>query len=372
MFNPGDVPGIFFMVNNDEIYMKSALKLASGASNRVSTNPKVGCIIVRNKKIAGRGYHEYFGGPHAEVIALSGAGRLSRGATMYVTLEPCCHYGKTPPCTDAIVKAGIKEVVMAMKDPNVLVMGKSIRLLRRRGVRIRTGVMEKEARKLNEAYIKYTESKMPFIILKSAMTLDGKITTVSGNSKWITNLSSRQYAHRLRGRVDAILVGINTVLADNPRLTSRKKGTSPIRVILDTHLKIPLNARVLNEDAPAIVATASDKKRKIKQLQEKGVEVINPGSGKDGLNLKKLMKMLGKRSISSIVVEGGGSVNASFLNQGLVDRVLFFIAPKILGGRDSLTPVEGSGIRGIDRAIGLKDITIKRFGDDILVDGYVV
>ncbi len=355
----------------DRFYMKSALRLAARGTNRVSPNPRVGCIIVRNNLVVGRGYHEYFGGPHAEVNALSKAGRLSRGADLYVTLEPCCHYGKTPPCTDAIIGAGIKRVVIAMKDTNPLMKGRSIGLLKRNGIDVITGVLEKEAGKLNESYIKYIKNRRPFVILKAALTLDGKIASPSGDSRWITGIASRKYVHKLRSQVDAILVGINTVLVDNPRLTARRKGMNPVRIVLDTRLRIPVSARVLDNEAPALVVTCSDKKKKVKQLKEKGVNVIILKERKGGIDLKKLMKVLGESSISSVLVEGGGSINASFLNRKLVDKVLFFIAPKILGGRDSITPVEGPGLRNVKKAIVLKDINTKRIGSDILVEGYL-
>ena len=357
-------------------FMHEAIALARKGSFRVSPNPKVGCVLVKKGKIISRGSHQHFGGLHAEINALREAGVRAKGSTMYINLEPCRHYGKTPPCTEAIIEAGVKEVVVGMVDPNPLVNGKGLKELKAKGIRIKLGVLKEECAKLNEPYIKYITQGLPFIILKSAMSLDGKIATPSGDSKWISSEASRKYVKTLRSQVDAILVGIDTVLQDNPGLLSSHSEKRPIRVILDSHLRIPLDARVLNSRAPTIVVTQKgvDKKR-IGNLEARGVEVLQIPKWKKhprrGLDLKFLMKKLAKRGVASILIEGGGKVNASALEMGLVDKVIFFIAPKIIGGENAITPVEGKGIDRIGEAIKLKNTKIKRFGEDILFEGYV-
>jgi diaminohydroxyphosphoribosylaminopyrimidine deaminase/5-amino-6-(5-phosphoribosylamino)uracil reductase len=357
-------------------FMNKAIALARRGLSRVSPNPQVGCVLVKKGKIISQGYHQYFGGPHAEINALREAGLKAKGSTLYINLEPCCHYGKTSPCTEAIIEAGVKQVIVGMVDPNPLVNGKGLRRLKARGIKIKLGVLGAECAKLNEPYIKYITRELPFVILKSAMSLDGKIATPRGDSKWITNETSRRYVRRLRGQVDAILVGIDTVLQDNPGLLSSHFGKKPIRVVLDSQLRIPLNARVLNSRAPTIVAShkEADKKR-IDSLEARGVEVLRIPKWKKhpqrGLDLRYLMKKLARRGVVSLLVEGGGKVNASALESGLVDKVLFFIAPKIIGGRNSVTPVEGEGVDKIGQAIKLKDIKFRRLGPDILFEGYV-
>jgi len=361
---------------SDLQFMKKAIALARKGSLMVSPNPRVGCVLVKKGKIISKGYHQHFGGPHAEINALRKAGVKARGSTMYVNLEPCCHYGKTPPCNEAIIKSGVKEIVVGMVDPNPLVNGKGLKELKIRGVKVKLGVLREECTKLNEPYIKYITRGLPFVVLKSAMSLDGKIATPSGDSKWITSEASRKYAKVLRSQVDAILVGIDTVLHDNPELLSSHSGKKPIRVVLDSHLRIPLDARVLNSRAPTIVATQkeADKKR-IENLEARGVEVLLIPRWKKhlrrGLDLKYLMKNLAKRGVTSLLIEGGGKVNASALEMGLVDKLLFFIAPRIIGGENSITPVEGEGVDKIEESIKLKDIKVRRFGEDILFEGYI-
>jgi len=356
--------------------MQKAIALARKGSFKVSPNPQVGCLLVKKGEIISRGYHRHFGGAHAEINSLRKAGVKAKGSTMYVNLEPCCHYGKTPPCTEAIIKAGVKEVFVGMVDPNPLVNGKGLRELKAGGVKVKLGLLEEECRKLNEYYIKYITQRLPFVVLKSAMSLDGKIATPSGDSKWITSRVSRKYVRTLRSQMDAILVGINTVLRDNPRLMSSHSGKKPVRVVVDSHLRIPLNARVLNSRAPTIVASRreADEKR-IRSLEARGVEVIRTPKWKThphrGLDLKYLMKKLAAKGITSVLIEGGGKISASALEMGLVDKVLFFIAPKIVGGERSITPVEGEGVDRIGKAIKLKDIRVRRFGEDFLFEGYV-
>ena len=364
---------------DDEKYMRLALRLAIKAKGRTSPNPLVGAVIVKDNRIIGKGYHRRAGEPHAEINALDMAGERARGATLYLNLEPCAHFGRTSPCTKKIISSRIKEVVVAMIDSNPLNCGKGIRELRKVGTEVKVGVLEEEAKKINEAYITYITTRKPFVILKTAMSLDGKIATKTRDSKWITNESSRKYVHKLRSEVDAILVGVETVLKDNPRLTVRMSDVrcqmsdrNPIRIVVDSGARIPLGAKILNQEAPTIVATTKfASKRKIEALRKKEVKVLIIRDRDKRVNLKELLKRLGDLEITSLLIEGGGKVNASFLENGLVDKVLFFIAPKIIGGEGALTPVEGEGIERIKHAIKLKDISIKRFEEDVLVEGYI-
>ncbi len=364
---------------NNKKYMRLALRLAIKAKGRTSPNPLVGAVIVKDNRIIGRGCHRRAGEPHAEINALNMAGERARGATLYLNLEPCAHFGRTPPCTKRIISSRIKEVVIAMIDPNPLNCGRGVKKLRKAGIEVKVGVLEEEAKKINEAYTKYITTKKPFVILKTAMSLDGKIATKTGDSKWITNEKSRKYVHKLRREVDAILVGIETVLKDNPRLTSRIQDPgsripvrNPIRIVVDSKARIPLRARVLNKKAPTIIATTKFAlKRKIEALRKKGVKVLIIKDRDKKVNLKKLLKKLGELEVTSLLVEGGGKINASFLENSLVDKVLFFIASKIIGGEEALTPVEGGGIERIKDAIKLKDISVKRFEEDVLIEGYV-
>lgn len=354
--------------------MKRALQLAKLGLGHTNPNPLVGAVIVKNGKIIGEGYHEYYGGPHAEINALKSAKEDVKGAQLYVTLEPCCHYGKTPPCVDAIVKSGIKDVFIAMEDPNKLVSGKGIKHLKEAGLNVYTGLLKEEAEKVNEIFIKYITTKKPYVILKSAMTIDGKIATAAGDSKWITNDKSREHVHMIRGGVMAIMVGINTVIKDNPYLTTRIDGLkNPLRVIVDSRGRIPLDANVvIDKSARTIVATTDMMPyKKVKALKDSGVDVIVLDKLNNEVDLKKLMDMLGEMGIDSVIIEGGGTLNYSALKEGIVDKVMFYIAPKIIGGSNSLTPVEGKGIDLIKDAIIVEKLDVKRFDDDILIEGYI-
>lgn len=358
-------------------YMKRALELAKLGSGYTNPNPLVGAVIVKDENIIGEGYHELYGGSHAEINAFKNATEDVKGATMYVTLEPCSHYGKTPPCAYAIVEKGIKKVVIGMKDPNPLVAGRGIQILKDNGIEVVVGVLENEAEKINEIFIKYITKKTPFCILKTAMTLDGKIATYTGDSKWITNDASRKYVHELRHRVSSIMVGIGTVLSDDPSLTTRledKKGLSPTRIIVDSNLKIPLTAKVLdkNLEGSTIVATTEiADKEKIKFLQEMGASIIVTPTKNNKVDLTSLMEILGERKIDSVLLEGGGTLNYSALNEGIVDKVISFIAPKILGGSNAKTPVEGEGKKYIKDAIELHNIEVSKFEDDLMIVGYL-
>ncbi|QXM06815.1 bifunctional diaminohydroxyphosphoribosylaminopyrimidine deaminase/5-amino-6-(5-phosphoribosylamino)uracil reductase RibD [Crassaminicella indica] len=358
-------------------YMKRALTLAKKGIGYTNPNPLVGSVIVKNNKIIGEGYHKVYGGSHAEINAFNNATEDVTGATMYITLEPCSHYGKTPPCAYTIVKKKIKRVVIAMKDPNPLVAGKGIKILKSNGIEVVTGVLEKEAKKLNEIFIKYITTKLPFCILKTAMTLDGKIATHTGDSKWISNEGSRRIVHKLRHQVSGIMVGIGTVLADNPMLTTRldnKKGINPTRIIVDTRASIPLNSNVLKDckNIKTIIATTKLAETKnIKAIKEKGAEVIITPLKENLVDLPFLMHYLGDKKIDSILLEGGGALNYSALKENIVDKIISFIAPKIIGGIDAKSPVGGKGIAFMKNAILLKEMQVSTIGDNLMVEAYL-
>lgn len=358
-------------------YMKRALELAEKGAGHTNPNPLVGAVIVKDGKVIGEGYHQVYGSYHAEINAFKNASEDVKGATMYVTLEPCSHYGKTPPCANAIVEKGIKKVVVALEDPNPEVSGRGIKILRDNGIEVVTGVLQEESRKLNEIFLKYITTKLPFCILKTAMTLDGKIAASSGDSKWITNEESRRYVHKLRHRVSAIMVGIGTVIQDNPFLNTRlEEGESsdPIRIIVDTSAKIPLETNVLNIKSAArtiIATTEMAKKEKIKELESKGAEVIITPLKDNKVDLNYLMKALGERKIDSVFLEGGSELNYSALEAGIIDKVNAFIAPKLIGGKNAKTPVGGLGKDLMKDAVILKAIDIHRFEDDIMIEGYI-
>lgn len=360
----------------DRNYMKIALELAARARGRTSPNPMVGAVVVKEGEIIGRGYHRKAGTPHAEIHALNEAGEAARGATMYVTLEPCCHYGRTGPCTDAIINAGVARVVTAMADPNPLVSGKGIRLLESAGIEVTSGVMEEEALELNEVFIKYITTRRPYVVAKAAVSMDGKIATRSGKSKWITGAEAREYGRRLRDWYDAIMVGIGTVLADDPSLTTRLPGgggRDPVRIILDSRARIPLNARVLTQqsEAPTIIAvTSGAPPERVKALRGNGAEVLVVNDGPQ-VNLGELMRLLGDRGIASVLIEGGASVHGAAFAAQIVDKAAWFIAPKIIGGRDAPGPVGGPGADSPSEAAGLERVKVSRIGPDLLVEGYL-
>jgi diaminohydroxyphosphoribosylaminopyrimidine deaminase/5-amino-6-(5-phosphoribosylamino)uracil reductase len=361
----------------DVKFMKRALELAEKGSGYTKPNPLVGAVIVKDGKIIGEGYHEIYGSHHAEINAFRNAIEDVEGATMYVTLEPCSHYGKTPPCANAIIEKSIKRVVIGLLDPNPLVAGSGIEILKNNGIEVVIGVLEDEGKRLNEVFLKYITTKLPFGILKTAMTLDGKIASAIGDSKWITNELSRQYVHELRHRVSGIMVGIGTVLTDNPELTTRLKnreGVDPIRIIVDSAARIPLNAKVLNLDSKAktiIAATEKADKQSLRDLRNKGADIIITPLKNNKVDLSYLMQQLGQREIDSVLIEGGGALNFSALEEGIVDKVISFIAPKIIGGAASKTPVEGDGISHMKNAIQLENIQISRFEEDIMIEAYL-
>ena len=361
----------------EDEYMKLAIDLAGKARGRTSPNPLVGAVVVKDDVVVGKGFHRKAGEPHAEVNALNDAGEKAVGGELYVNLEPCNHYGRTPPCTGSIIERGIGKVFVGMEDPNEVVAGKGIQCLRDNGIYVKTGILREQSYKLNEVYIKYITEKRPFVILKSAASLDGKIATMIGDTKWITNEKSRRFLHKLRGEVDGILVGIGTIMADDPRLTARlkgRKGKDPIRIVVDSKLRIPLRANVLNpesESGAIIATTQSAPREKIRELEASGTKVVVVGAKNNRVDLREFMYKLGKMEVTSLLIEGGAEVNASALSSGIVDKVLFFYAPKIIGGVDALSMVGGKGIERLDDAAILESIKVRRFGDDILVEGYM-
>jgi diaminohydroxyphosphoribosylaminopyrimidine deaminase/5-amino-6-(5-phosphoribosylamino)uracil reductase len=389
---------------NDIYFMKKTLTLAARGKGRTSPNPLVGAVIVKGGKIIAADYHRKAGTPHAEVLALNKAGKRAKDATLYVNLEPCCHTEKrTPPCTKAIIRSGIKKVVVAMIDPNPRVSGMGLKELRKSGIETVSGIMEAEAKQLNEAFIKYISKKNPFVILKIAQSLDGKIATARGESKWITGEKAREYVHKLRNEVDAILVGIGTVIKDNPSLDCRiRKGRNPYRIIVDSNLQIPLNAKVLKHgDGKTIIATISsrptllkeitinspfvkggrrgiiskkeyaDYQNKMKRLNHMGIRILTV-KDKDGrVDLKFLMEELGRLEITSIMIEGGSSINASALSSGVVDKVMIFVGSKIIGGVDSISSVGGKSPALLKDSFNLKHLKINKIGEDVLLEGYM-
>lgn len=361
---------------NDEYFMKRALNLAEKGMGFTSPNPLVGAVIVKNGKIIAEGYHESYGENHAEINALNNAIEDVYGTTMYVNLEPCSHFGKTPPCVNRIVKSGIKKVVVAMEDPNPAVSGNGIKILKENGIEVEVGILKKEAEKLNEIFIKYIITKRPFIIMKAGMSLDGKIATHTGDSRWVTGEKSREYGHILRQKVSSILVGVNTVIMDDPMLNTRLNKIEckdPIRIVLDSYGRTPLTSKILNINPSntiiAVTNLAADEN--IKAFKERGADVIITPAKNHKVDLEFLIEELGNKKIDSLLIEGGGEVNFSFLKENLVDKVIFFIAPKIIGGKDAKTPVEGEGVECLEDAICLQNVQITNMGKNIMVEGYL-
>ena len=361
----------------DVQYMQQALALAREGLGFVSPNPLVGCVIVKDGELVGRGYHQRFGGPHAEVHALQGAGARAHGAVLYVNLEPCSHTGKTPPCADAVIESGVRRVVVALRDPNPLVAGRGLSRIEEAGIAVTVGVCEAEARKLNEAFCKYILTGRPFVTLKSAITLDGKIATCTGASQWITGELARQEGHRLRHAADAILVGVGTVVQDDPQLTTRlqdRQGVNPLRVIVDSTLRLPLQAQVTDvaADRRTLVATtARASEVQCERLRTRGVEVVCLPAYDDGrVDLEALLRYLGEQGIASVLVEGGATLSASLLRRRLADKVLFFVAPKIIGG-DGISAVGACGVEAMEQVISLRDMVGQRLGQDFLLEAYL-
>ncbi len=357
-------------------YMAEALRLAQRARGRTSPNPMVGAILVKDGRVVGTGYHPKAGEPHAEIFALRQAGPEARGATMYVTLEPCSHHGRTPPCVEAIIEAGVAEVHIAMIDPNPLVAGRGKAALEAAGIRVVVGEHEAEARALNEAFVHWITTRTPFVMAKFAMSLDGKIATRTGDARWISGPASRRFTHELRDQVDAILVGAGTVLADNPQLTTRldrEDVRHPLRVILDSQGRIPLNVRVYDPALPGrtlVATTAAMPPSRREALLARGVDVWVLPDEDGRVNLTALVQRLGEHEVTTLLVEGGSTVLGAFFDQGLVHKVLAFIAPLIIGGNEAPTPVGGQGAERLASAWRLERVELKRLGEDVLIIGY--
>ena len=362
------------MKRTPEYFMNIAMELALKAKGSTSPNPMVGALVEKGGKIIGRGFHERAGLAHAEIIALNEAGKNAKGAALYVTLEPCTHFGRTPPCVDSIIKSGIRKVFIGMIDPNRLNNGKGVLMLKQHGIRVSVGVLENKLKKINEPFVKFITKRMPFVTVKVAESLDGRIATNRGDSKWITSDKSRSFAHRMRQDYDAIMVGVNTVLRDNPKLDTWFSKKHPIKIIVDSQLSVPQGSNIFSGNSQVILVTLPTKpgqetenrkmlgqKAKILEVKEKAGQI----------NLRDMFKKLARLEITNILVEGGGTLNGSLFDEGLVDKVLFFISPKIIGGKDAIGSVMGRGISRMEKAIKLKDVALKRLGEDFLVEGYI-
>lgn len=350
--------------HSDEVFMRECLRLAAKGRGHVSPNPMVGAVVVKAGRIVGRGYHKRFGSSHAEIEAIRKAGGRAVGATLYVNLEPCCHFGKTPPCTDAIVRAKIRRVVCAVRDPNSVARG-GIEKLKRAGIVVSIGCMEKEARELNETFFTFHEKRRPFVALKFAASLDGKLATASGDSKWITNEKARAYARKLRGEYQAVLVGVNTILKDDPHLGVRWRGMrDPLRVVLDSTLRVPFSPKFLRDSNVLIVTTRRASERKKRSLEARGVTVhVMSGSR---LSIKELLRVLQKMNIISVLVEGGGEVLGSFIDAKVADKVYAFYAPILIGGKEAVS-IGGEGARSFKNILRFSEVSIKSFGDNFFV-----
>ena len=356
----------------EERYMRRAIELAKKGIGKVNPNPLVGAVIVKDGRIIGEGYHAKYGELHAERHAFSRLTEDAKGAEMYVTLEPCCHYGKQPPCTQAIIEYGISKVYVGSDDPNSLVAGKGIQMLREAGITVETQVLKEECDALNPVFFHYITEKTPYVVMKYAMTMDGKIACDSGESKWITGELARNHVQETRNALAGIMAGIQTVLNDNPKLTCRLEGgRNPVRIICDSRLRIPMDSEIVQTASivPTIVATVSKDAVKKAALEEKGIEVLIISPDKENrVDLKELMQVLGEKKIDSILLEGGGNLNQSALKNGIVQKVQVYVAPKIFGGKGSFTPVKGIGVESPDKAYLFEKPKITVFGEDILLE----
>lgn len=359
---------------NDTTYMKQALELAKRGCGWVTPNPMVGAVIVKDGKVIAEGWHERYGELHAERNALKKCTESPQGATIYVTLEPCCHHGKQPPCVDAIIEAGISRVVVGSPDPNPLVAGKGIQILKAHGIEVTEHVLQEECDQLNAVFLHYIRTGLPYVVMKYAMTLDGKIATTTGASKWITGEEARNHVQQQRHKYTAIMVGVETVLADDPMLTCRiEGGRSPIRIICDTTLRTPLSANVVQtaKEVRTIFATCCEKQEQHRKYQELGCEILVVGQCKGHVNLSELMQRLGEQQIDSILLEGGGTLNWSAMEQGIVQKVQAYVAPKLFGGFLAKSPVEGNGVLTPMDAMHITKSTITQLGEDFLIEGEV-
>ncbi len=357
------------------VFMSRALELAERGRGRVEPNPMVGAVVVRNGRIVGEGFHERFGAPHAEPNAIAAAGDACRGATLYVSLEPCTHYGKTPPCVPAIVAAGFSRVVAAMVDPDPRNQGRGLEQLRQAGIEVEVGLLEAAAQRLNAPFVKLTTRGLPYVTAKWAMSLDGKTATRLGDSRWISSAPARELVHTLRGQADAVLIGVGTALADDPLLTARPPGARvPARIVADDQARLPIYSQLVQTigEAPLIVATTEAAPRERRAaLAAKGAEILVLPAQRGGVSLRALMAELGLRRMTHVLLEGGGELCAAALAAGVVDKVLAFVAPKVIGGRDARTPVEGDGVVTVAQALEARDWSVRRVGDDALIEAWL-
>ena len=360
--------------------MTLALRLAAKGRGKTSPNPMVGALVVKNGRIVGRGYHQGPGNPHAEILALNQAGPRANGATLYVTLEPCCHlFKRTPPCAPAVIRSGVRQVVVAMVDPNPSVKGRGIAALRRAGIAVTRGIAQEEAAQLNRPYLHWVRTGRPYVILKAGMTLDGKVATAKGESRWITGPHARQDAHRLRSQVDAVIVGVGTILHDDPTLTARLSDRppklapqQPLRVVLDSRLRTPPTATVCARQDRAktlIVITSRASRSRRRAFERAGVEVLSLSTKKGRVSLPALMTILGKRGITSVLIEGGSTVNAAALRERLVNHVVLYLAPTLMGGQDAKSVIGDRSPKRLVQALPLRHVTVRRIGKDLVVEG---
>lgn len=356
--------------------MQRALSLAARGRGRTSPNPMVGAVLSREGEIIGEGHHTHAGGDHAEVAALKAAGELARGAALYVTLEPCAHSGKTPPCTEAIIRAGIAKVVAATYDPNPLVAGAGMRRLREAGVSVKVGLLQEEAVRLNEAYLKYVQTGQPFVLLKAALSLDGRLATRTGDSRWITGEQARHRVHQMRKEADAVIVGIGTVLRDDPLLTTRLGGQDerdPLRVIVDSRGRLPLTAKLLRSGsrAPLVAVGPQISQGRVRRLRDGGADVMVLPKGEGGLSLPNLIRELGRRELTLVMIEGGARLVTSAIQTGIVDKVVLMVAPLLIGGKKAPTLLQGEGAEKLTQALRVREVVVERLGEDWLLEGYL-
>jgi len=360
---------------DDAWCMDLALALARRGEGTTDPNPMVGAVVVRDGRIAGLGFHERPGAPHAEAVALAAAGPLAQGATLYVNLEPCDHYGRTPPCTQAIVRSGIRRVVAAIEDPDPRVRGRGFAALRAAGIQVEVGLRADEARELNEPFLKYAATGRPFVLLKAAVSLDGRIATSTGSSRWITGRLARAAVHRLRARYPAIMVGAGTALADDPELTARTEPPAPrqpLRVVVDSRARLPISARMLRAPGTTVVATTPlAPPERVRALEEAGAEVLTLPSSAGRVDLPALLDALGRRGITGVLLEGGSTLNGAMLAQGLVDKVMFFVAPMLIGGQRAPGAIGDPGVRELSEAARLTGVRWQAYGADLCISGYV-
>lgn len=358
---------------NKKELMKYAIKLAKKGGTNVFPNPQVGAVIVKNGKIISEGYHRYFGDKHAEIHAIQNAKEDLTDSEMFVTLEPCSHYGKTPPCVDSIIQNKIKKVYVGIIDPNPLVRGKGIKKLKEAGIEVEVGILQEELKRFYRDYSKRFLSNKQKVVLKYAMTIDGKIATKSGDSKWISNDKSRKLVYKLRSQFDGILVGVNTIIKDDPVLTSHGEGKNPIRIIVDPDLIVPVSRRVFSKDSPVVIVHSIENETpKMNLLRKKGVILVKLKRKKTRLNFQEICDSLNRISISSILIEGGGETSWYAIKDKVVDEIIVFIAPKLVGGKDAITPIEGEGIRLMKDAINLKLKSFKKISSDLMLNYEVI